>query len=349
MKFSERLIKWYLQNKRDLPWRDTRDAYAIYLSEVILQQTRVDQGMSYYLKFISAYKTVNDLACAQEEDVLKLWQGLGYYSRARNLHQTAKQVVQIHGGVFPASYEQLLDLKGIGPYTAAALSSFAFNLPHAAIDGNVYRVLSRFFGIETAIDSSAGKKEFASLANELLDRKQPGLFNQAMMELGALVCKPKSPDCSFCPFISECKANKLQIIDLLPVKEKKIKVKERAFNYLVVCSHQEMLVKLRSGKDIWKGLYDFPMVESKKILTRQQLLQLIKKNNMLQGEPLELTAEVGPMRHLLTHQKITATFFIFNCDLQPGIEKDWMWVPLKKIGTLPVPRLIENFLNTHFY
>ena len=283
MKFSGRIIQWYLLNKRDLPWRETKDPYAIWLSEVILQQTRVDQGLSYYHRFLMAFPKVNDLADAEEFEVMKLWQGLGYYSRARNLHSTAKSIVEKHGGVFPNRYEDIIALKGIGPYTAAAIASFAFGLPFATVDGNVYRILSRIFGLEIPIDSTIGKKQFAQLGNELLDKTQPGLFNQAMMELGALICSPKNPQCDICPFRKDCKAKALGLIDVLPVKEKKVKVKERVFHYLVMSDEKLVIMKRRGAGDIWQGLFDFPVIEDMKPLNNAELIKVVLEKGWVRG------------------------------------------------------------------
>ena len=283
MKFSGRIIQWYLLNKRDLPWRETKDPYAIWLSEVILQQTRVDQGLSYYHRFLTAFPKVKDLADAEEFEVMKLWQGLGYYSRARNLHSTAKSIVEKHGGVFPNRYEDIIALKGIGPYTAAAIASFAFGLPFATVDGNVYRILSRIFGLEIPIDSTIGKKQFAQLGNELLDKTQPGLFNQAMMELGALICSPKNPQCDICPFKKDCKAKALDLIDVLPVKEKKVKVKVRVFHYLVMSDEKSVVMKRRGAGDIWQGLFDFPVIEDMKPLNNAELIKVVLEKGWVRG------------------------------------------------------------------
>ena len=232
--FSQKIIFWYEHNKRDLPWRNTRDPYLIWLSEIILQQTRVDQGMSYYLKFVGEFPTVKQLAKADNEKVMKLWQGLGYYSRARNLHTTAKIILLEHKGVFPKEFETILALKGVGEYTAAAIASFAYNKPYAVVDGNVYRVLSRVFDISTPIDSTQGKKEFNHLAGELLDKNKPAIYNQAIMEFGAMQCKPINPYCAVCPLNTMCLAYSKKLVAELPVKSKKTKVRDRYFNYIVL-------------------------------------------------------------------------------------------------------------------
>ena len=255
--FAPKLIDWYHHQRRNLPWRHTRDPYFIWLSEVILQQTRVAQGLPYYQQFTEAYPTVFDLAAAPEQEIMRLWQGLGYYSRARNLSQTAQFIVQEQNGQFPDSYHKLLKLKGIGPYTAAAIASFAYDEAVAVVDGNVYRVLARVFGLATDITSTEGKKQFAQLANELLDVSQPATYNQAIMEFGALQCTPVSPDCLLCPFQANCVANATGQIAKLPVKTKKTKVRERFFNYFVIIKNQEIALKQRTDRDIWQQLYDF--------------------------------------------------------------------------------------------
>src|ERR1041385_985871 len=256
MDFSQILLSWYARNRRDLPWRKTRDPYKIWLSEVILQQTRVQQGLPYYLAFVKKCPDVKKLAAAPEDEVVKLWQGLGYYSRARNLHAAAKMVVKDFAGKFPGNYEDLRKLKGIGDYTAAAIASLSFDERKAVVDGNVYRVLSRIFGIEDAIDSTVGKKIFSELANELISQKFPADHNKAIMEFGALQCVPKNPDCKNCPFVLHCYAQKKKIIHLFPLKSKKTKITDRFFYYLVIRHKGHIYIKQRTGKDIWKGLFD---------------------------------------------------------------------------------------------
>lgn len=263
MNFSNSLISWYLQNKRDLPWRKTNDPYLIWLSEIMLQQTRVAQGIPYYFAFTEAFPTITDLANSDEETVLKLWQGLGYYSRARNLHTTAKYIAFEQGGKFPDTYEGLRLLKGVGDYTAAAIASIAFGEPVPVVDGNVYRVLSRYFGIETDISSSKAKKEFFTLADSLLPKDKASTFNQAMMEFGALQCVPKNPNCEMCIFNESCVALQQQKVNLLPVKLKKTNVVKRYFNYLVVKdANGNSIVQKRTAKGIWHNLYEFPLLET---------------------------------------------------------------------------------------
>lgn len=344
MLLSNRLTHWYLQNKRDLPWRKTHEPYQIWLSEIMLQQTRIEQGLPYYYKFIEAYPTVFDLANAPADEVLKLWQGLGYYSRARNLHETAKYVAFELNGSFPDSYKSLLKLKGVGDYTASAIASICYNEPVAVVDGNVYRVLSRIFGIDTPINSTAGIKEFKSLATELLDKKDPATFNQAIMEFGALHCKPQNPKCDSCPFNDICLALKNDRIKELPVKLKKNKVKKRYFNYLVFnFNDDKTILEQRTGKGIWNGLYQFPLVETEKLVQEEELVVLddFKESVPNSGIELELFNEV-PVVHKLSHQHLFTRFWLVNSnDLQENS------VSLEKIMDYPVPVLIENFLNEY--
>ena len=272
MDFSDILSQWYAINKRDLPWRSTVNPYYIWLSEIILQQTRVNQGLPYYLKFIDAFPAVADLANADEDLVLKLWQGLGYYSRARNLQFSAKLILSEFGGNFPDNHADILKLKGVGSYTAAAISSFSFGLPFAVLDGNVIRVLSRVFGIQTPFDTTAGKKQFQKLAQELLDKKNPAEYNQAIMEFGALQCVPKSPKCNDCPIVNDCIAFNTNTVSLLPVKSKKLKVKNRFLHFLVVNKNNEVLIGKRNS-GIWQGLYEFPFLEFDENLNEKSVLK----------------------------------------------------------------------------
>ncbi|MCB0409465.1 MAG: A/G-specific adenine glycosylase [Flavobacteriales bacterium] len=343
MDFSTQIIEWYRTNKRDLPWRKTKNPYQIWLSEIILQQTRVEQGLSYYLKFIEKYPSIKDLANAPQDEVLKLWQGLGYYSRARNLHYTSKVITDKYKGEFPATYKEILDLKGIGEYTAAAISSFSFNLPYPVIDGNVYRVLSRVFDIDTPIDSTLGKKEFKELAYELINKNNPSEYNQAIMEFGALYCKPQSPDCENCIFTSTCLAFKTKKINELPVKSKKLKQKNRYFNYLVFIDEDYTYLKKRTHKDIWHGLFDFPLIETPKkidnILNNQQEgYSFLFKNHLSIKKSEEQI-------HILSHQKIHATFWTVKQKNLTTPTNGLIKVDLKDINNYPVPKLIENYLS----
>jgi A/G-specific adenine glycosylase len=343
--FSAIIKSWYSQNKRDLPWRSTKDPYRIWLSEIILQQTRVDQGLPYYLRFAEKYPTVSQLARAPEGEVMKLWQGLGYYSRARNLHATAKFIAKELRGKFPSSYDGLIKLKGIGQYTAGAIASFAYGEAKPVVDGNVYRILSRYYGIATPIDSTAGKKEFYALAEELLDKKDPGYFNQAIMEFGAVQCKPKSPDCGSCPLVSSCAAFSKRTVGRLPVKEKKTKVTQRYLHYFVVRSKGKLLLHHRQQNDIWKGLYDFPHVETRKRTSPAKLLSAKEVRAILGRDKFHVRLVSPVYRHVLSHQNIFATFFEIEAD---RFHKNGLYfqVPLKKLKDYAVPRLIENYLET---
>lgn len=344
--FSGKITDWYLKNKRDLPWRNTGDAYLIWLSEIILQQTRVDQGMSYYLKFAREFPTVNHLAKAHNDKVMKLWQGLGYYSRARNLHAAAKTVSTDFKGKFPSEYEQILSLKGVGEYTAAAIASFAFNKPHAVVDGNVYRVLSRVFGIETPIDSTQGKKEFLQLANELLNKKAPGNHNQAIMEFGALQCKPANPDCGVCPLQANCYAFAKKKVGELPVKAKKTKVRDRYFNYIVFHQKGNTIIKKRTEKDIWINLFDFPLIETDKELSEAKLLSSAELKKMVAKEKFVVRSVSPYKKHILSHQKIYARFWELELKTLPKFkESSYKQIKLKDIHEFAVPRLIDLWLE----
>ena len=341
------LLKWFATNRRDLPWRNQPSPYQVWLSEVILQQTRVSQGYDYYLRFIDRWPTVEALAQASEEEVLKMWQGLGYYSRARNLHHCAKQVVEQYGGQFPADYERLRQLKGIGDYTAAAIASIAFNLPHAVVDGNVYRVLARLFDIETPININAGQQFFARLADELLNREQPGLHNQAIMEFGALHCTPQHPNCLYCPLQAQCLAFAHQTVVLRPVKQAKTKVTTRYFNYLLLRIGQSVYLRKRSGNDIWKNLYDFPCIESDAPTTVEALTASEPFAQLLEGTAFTIT-KVSPLyTHKLTHRTILAQFIEINLEekLLQIETKGLFLTPESDLGKYPIPRLIDLYLN----
>ncbi len=342
MIFSKTLIQWYLQNDRDLPWRKTKNPYFIWLSEIILQQTRVAQGMPYYLTFVREFPTIFDLAEASETEVLKLWQGLGYYSRARNLHFAAKQVVNEFGGTFPDSYDTILQLKGVGDYTASAISSICFHEPHAVVDGNVYRVLARYFNINTPINSTKGIKEFKALAQELIDINQPGTFNQAIMEFGALHCRPQNPFCNDCPLSNSCLALKHNTIKERPVKEKKLKIKKRYFNYLVLIDgNGNTILRKRKGKGIWQGLFEFPLIESGGLIDAQTL----KKEDgyqLLFSKRSDLTLyNEKEIVHKLSHQHLYTRFWIVE---DKGVLKNT--IPWSEIEQYPVPILISNFIQS---
>lgn len=342
MNFSKSLIQWYLQNKRDLPWRNTIDPYFIWLSEIMLQQTRVAQGLPYFLRFTEAFPTVFDLAKADEEQVLKLWQGLGYYSRARNLHKTAQQVAFEYNGEFPKSYAELLKLKGIGEYTAAAIASFAYNESVPVVDGNVYRVLSRYFEVETDIASSGAKKEFTQLAAELLPAGEANLFNQAIMEFGALQCVPKNPDCANCIFTNSCAALQKKKVAQLPVKSKKIKVKTRFFTYLVFEDEvHNTLIQKRTQKGIWHNLYEFPLLETETDLSHEALSNLIHKQISTENKVLDLSRfNEAVMVHKLTHQHLNIHFWKVRVAGEISGGTDW-----KSVKKLPFPIVIHNFIE----
>jgi len=334
--FHRLIVEWYRLNKRDLPWRETQNAYFIWLSEIILQQTRVLQGMNYYLKFISHYPTVHDLANASEQDVLNDWQGLGYYSRARNLYFTAKLISKEMKGVFPSSFNEIKKLKGIGDYTAAAISSFAYNLPQAVVDGNVYRVLSRVFEVHLPIDSTQGKKFFADLAQELISLKEPAIHNQAIMELGAMQCLPVNPICDSCPLNSICLAFSNQTYKDLPIKAKKIKTRNRYFHFLIFKKSGNLLLEKREEKDIWQHLFQFPLLETE--LDEELTALSFSKLGVL---PYRITEGV---KHVLSHQRIYARFYYFD-GFPVVIEKNYFQVAEANIQDFPLPRLIDRFLD----
>lgn len=342
MIFSNSLIQWYLQNKRDLPWRNTTNPYAIWLSEIMLQQTRVAQGTPYFLSFMDTFPTVFDLAKADEEQVLKLWQGLGYYSRARNLHKTAQYVAFDLGGVFPATYNELLKLKGVGEYTAAAIASFSYQEPVPVVDGNVFRVLSRYFDIETDIALASAKKEFAALAFELMPKDMPATFNQAIMEFGALQCVPKSPDCSICIFNESCAALQKKKVAQLPVKSKKLKVRNRYFNYLVVSDDDDnTVIQKRSSKGIWHNLYEFPLIETEKEEDFDCIADLLKKSDFGSHTIIGMMEDnQKSIIHKLSHQHLHIKFWKIKIKgrVENGIDKE-------QLKTFPFPIVIHNFIE----
>lgn len=349
MNIASELVRWYKQNKRDLPWRETRDPYVIWLSEIILQQTRVEQGLPYFYRFLEAFPTIHDFAKAPESKILKLWQGLGYYSRARNMHATARTVVKEYHGNFPADYKELLKLKGIGEYTASAIASFAFSLPYPVVDGNVFRFLSRYYGIKTPINSSSGKKEFTELAMQLIDKNKPGLFNQAMMEFGALHCKPQNPLCESCPFNMECVALSSNTIADLPVKIKSLKPRDRYFNYLYISHKDHFYLRKRTRQDIWKHLYELPLIETGGPVNAQKLVR-IPELFSLAGSRTPLLREMFTSRHKLSHQTIHATFFSLKEKSKAIIylQKNFTKIPTTDLQKYPYPRLIERFFNKLF-
>ena len=345
MDFTNSLTQWYLQNKRDLPWRKTVNPYKIWLSEIMLQQTRVAQGTPYFLSFTTAFPTVFDLAAANEEQVLKLWQGLGYYSRARNLHKTAQFVANELSGVFPDNYNDLLKLKGVGEYTAAAIASFSYNEAVPVVDGNVFRVLSRYFDVETDIASASAKKEFAALAFELMPKHNPGVFNQAIMEFGALQCVPKSPNCGICVFNTSCAALQKKKVDQLPVKSKKLKVRNRFFNYLVVLDDNEnTIIQKRIAKGIWHNLYEFPLIETERVEDFDCIANLIQ-SDFFKGNEIVGISESNPetIIHKLSHQHLHIKFWKIKVN---GTIKNA--INSKTVKTFPFPIVIHNFIEKDF-
>jgi A/G-specific adenine glycosylase len=343
--FSNDIIAWYHENHRTLPWRDTKDPYRIWLSEVILQQTRVNQGLPYYLRFTDSFPTVNDLAAAPENSVLRLWQGLGYYSRARNLHRCAKLVAEKYDGTFPTTFEELIQLPGIGTYTAAAIASIAFNRKVAVVDGNVYRVLARIFGITKDIASTEGKKVFAQLANELVSDKDPGDHNQAMMEFGATWCTPINPKCDSCLFAKNCIAFNRGMITQLPVKEKKINKRTRYFSYFILRNGSKIAMKKRTGRDIWNGLYEFYLIESD---SEKKLTELVKNDRLLAS--LKSVREAGSVRHVLTHQVLEIRFFeAESLTKNKELMGDLSFISAKKAEEMPKPIAITNYLENGDY
>ena len=346
---SATLIQWYEQNKRDLPWRDTDDPYKIWISEIILQQTRVNQGLDYYYRFIERFPDVHSLAKASEDEVLKYWQGLGYYSRARNLHKAAQQVVNKFGGAFPKQYADVISLSGIGDYTAAAICSFAYNLPYAVVDGNVFRVLSRLFGMDIPIDSVQGKKEFKQLAQELLDQKHPGQHNQAIMEFGALQCVPASPACERCPLSDRCLSFANNTTADLPVKTLKIKTRKRHFNYLYIKHKNTTFLQRRISNDVWKNLYEFPLIETDHLLDINEVYKHDFFHKLTAGITSEITIKLltTPIKHVLTHQQIYAQCFLVELNDRSNFLSSFEETNIEHIGDYAVSRLMEILILNH--
>ena len=346
---SSLLVRWYHQNKRDLPWRDTQDPYKIWISEIILQQTRVNQGLDYYNRFVERFPDVITLAEASEDEVLKYWQGLGYYSRARNLHKAAKQIAINHHGKFPDNHNDIISLSGVGAYTAAAICSFAYDLPYAAVDGNVYRVLSRIFGIDTPIDSPAGNKTFQQIAQDILDKNHPGIHNQAIMEFGALQCVPASPNCESCPLKGICISFASNLTNLLPVKTKKIKTRKRYFNYLFIKNKRLTYLQKRTGDDVWKNLYEFPLIEDERLLEANELFlhEDFKKITKDIASEITIKSISQPVKHVLTHQQIFAQFFLIEItELNERINQ-FEETEITAIDKYPVSRLMDLFIKNH--
>lgn len=344
--FSTLLLKWNKEkNTRKMPWKGEKDPYKIWLSEIILQQTRVDQGLNYYNNFIKTFPTIQQLAKAPDEKVFKLWEGLGYYTRCRNLLATARYISKDLKGKFPDQYEDIKALKGIGPYTAAAISSFAYNLPHAVVDGNVFRVLARIFGISIATDTTEGKKIFTALADQLLDTKHAGLYNQAIMDFGAVICKPALPLCTTCIFNKTCFAFLHNKVNELPVKEKKITVRKRWFYYVVLEYKNEMAIRQRTEKDIWQDLYEFPLIEAEKEADKKTILQQIEKKKWLLKKDYELLSISSLFRQQLSHQLIAGQFIKLQLKKKPVLKNDWVWVTKPKAMAYAYPQFINQYLR----
>ena len=343
---SRQLICWYNENKRDLPWRETKNPYKIWISEIVLQQTRVAQGLNYYLQFIEKFPTVNILADASEKEVLRIWQGLGYYSRARNLHSAAKSIVELYNSKVPDTYKEIISLKGIGEYTAAAVLSTAFNKPYAVVDGNVYRVLSRLFAIETPIDTTLGKKQFAKLAQDLLDVENPGTHNQAIMDFGAMQCTPTQPLCPSCPLQHFCVANKLNGQSEFPVKQKRSKVRKRYFHYFYIEYEGIIYLNKRKSNDIWKNMYEFPLIETEKDMELVDLMETTSFNILFSDVEAIFHQTQKLSKHILTHQHIYANFYEVEVLKDNFINRDnFQRIKTSDINNFPVSRLIHRYLE----
>ena len=328
-----------------MPWKGEKDPYKIWLSEIILQQTRVEQGLAYYEKILKAFPTVKKLAKADDNQVFKLWEGLGYYTRCRNLLETARFIADKRKGVFPPTYDEIRQLKGVGSYTAAAISSFAFNLPYAVVDGNVFRVLARVFGIDAATDSTEGKKLFTELAESLLDKKKPGIYNQAIMDFGAVICKPLAPRCSTCPFKKTCAALATGSVSALPVKKKKITITQRWFYYFIPEYRGKLPISIRQDKDIWQGLAEFPLLETNGEQSVKALLKMAEKKGFLPRDGYKLD-KISPLyRQTLSHQLIAGQFISVKLKKKPSLIGNWVWIEQGKLSEQAFPQFINQFLK----
>lgn len=342
--FTQTLLEWFDRNGRELPWRETKNPYLIWISEIILQQTRVAQGMDYFQRFVNRFPDLDSLAAAHEDEVMKYWQGLGYYSRARNLHAAARSM----NGTFPKTYEGVRALKGVGDYTAAAICSFAYDMPHAVVDGNVYRVLSRYFGIDVPIDAPAGKRLFAQMAAELLSPSRPADYNQAIMDFGAMQCTPQSPDCAACPLMESCLACREERVQQLPVKQHKTKSSNRFFNYIYVRTGAYTYINKRTGNDIWKNLYELPLIESEAELTPAEFMALPQlKAWIADGEEVTLNLLRSGVKHVLSHRVIYANFYELLLPDDSRSFAAFQKVPVEALGQYAVPRLIHAFLEKY--
>ena len=346
MDFSGKIIDWYNQNKRSLPWRETNDPYKIWISEIILQQTRVAQGLEYYLRFISTFPDVQALVAAKPDNVMKLWQGLGYYSRARHLYEAAHQINNQYHGEIPGSYNELIKIKGIGGYSAAAIASMAFHEPVAVVDGNVFRVITRIFMIDQPKGTSVAKKAVLKIAQDVLDPERAGMHNQAIMEFGAIQCIPKNPDCLNCIFNTTCEAFLNNRVEKYPIAGKKGSLRTRYLNYLVIRTGKNILINKRGGDDIWEGLYEFPLIETSKLQSVRTIPGLDSWNSLFNGSGHSITKVTGMYKHLLSHQRINARFFMLELkSLLPPLAELYKSVPIAEIKEYPVPRLIDRFLK----
>lgn len=348
-KFTQTLLSWHTQtNTREMPWKGEKDPYKIWLSEVILQQTRVAQGWNYYNRFINTYPTLQHLAEAKDQEVFKLWEGLGYYNRCKNLLYTAREIVKVHSGKFPDEYEAILALKGVGPYTAAAIASFAYNLPYAVVDGNVFRVLARFFGIAEPIDTTSGKQRFTTLATEVLAKKQAGLYNQAIMDFGATVCKPFAPICSSCPLQKKCTSFQKGIVNQLPIKEKILLRKNRFFYYFIFENGGKYLVHQRTASDIWQNLFEFYLLETEELVNWDQLISQAWLREQL-GIQQACVRQISPVSvQQLTHQQIKGQFIHVQLKKIPAFLQKHQWQSLNTLRSLPFPKFITQYLDLHF-
>jgi A/G-specific adenine glycosylase len=345
MKFGLIIRGWYKKNKRELPMRLTRDPYKIWISEIVMQQTRLEQGIPYYLRFIEAFPDVASLAAAPEDMVLKHWQGLGYYNRARNLQWSAKHIVEHLGGEMPGDFQGLMKLKGVGRYTAAAIASFCYDEPCAAVDGNVSRVIARLYGVEDAVDSTAGVKQIEALARELLDPDDPGMHNQAMIDFGAMQCIPHAPRCKPCPLAEGCMAYLTGKVDLLPVKTPKQRPEKRWFYFYIIIYKGKVILSKRGEKDIWRSLYQFPVLESEKPLPGEELVSTLLPLPLV-SRPLKVSLS-GPVLHQLSHLTIHARFIHVEVSSLPTpLPSEWMLIPLQNLDKYPVPRLISRYLES---
>lgn len=343
--FTTTLLEWYADHRRDLPWRNTTDPYRIWISEIILQQTRVAQGYDYFLRFVHRFPNVEALAAASEDEVMKYWQGLGYYSRARNLHAAARSM----NGSFPTTYEGVRALKGVGDYTAAAICSIAYGMPCAVVDGNVYRVLARYFGIDTPIDGTDGKKLFAALAAEMLDVKRPADYNQAIMDFGAVQCTPQSPACLLCPLADGCQALREGKVEQLPVKLHKTKTLDRYFNYIYVRAGAYTYINKRTGNDIWKNLYEFPLLETEQPLDEENVLSRLKEKNFLveEEQPLSMSLVSKNVKHVLSHRIIYANFYELYLPEETKSFGNFLRIRVEDLDSYAVSRLIHAFLEKY--